>query len=209
MEIRLLHLDDKDITRLGVRSLLADSVLHLVGSTASAEEAMRWAKERFPDILLLNIQAETFDGVHFLQNFRKTFPRQKVIILTSTNDPYYLLQAAKHGARDYVLDKIAGMDLVLLIQNTYYGTDFSLNETWTQALRMANSPQFRELQQKLTHREEQVLRFLVRGMSNKEIAHELEISAETIKEHLQHIFRKIGVHDRTEAAVWAVRKGLA
>ncbi len=209
MEIRLLHLDDKDITRVGIRSLLADSVLHLVGSVASDEEAMRLAEERFPDVLLMNIQAETFDGVQFLQKYRKNFPRQKVIILTSTNDPYYLLQAAELGAQDYVLDKIAGMDLVLLIQNIYYGTGVSRNETWVQALSMANSPQFRELRQKLTHREEQALRFLVHGMSNKEIARELKISSETIKEHLQHIFRKIGVHNRTEAAVWAVRKGLA
>lgn len=209
MEVRLLHVDDHDITRAGIRSLLADSVLHLVGSASSEPEALRLAAERYPDILLFNIQVTAFDGVSFLQHYRLEFPRQKVIVLTSSNDPYHLVQAAALGVKDYVLESIPALELIQLIQNVYYGTGVSRNAAWNQTLAMQSSPAFQELRQKLTSREEQVLRFLVHGLSNKEIAARLEVSSETVKEHLQHIFRKIGAHDRTEAAVWAVRKGLA
>ncbi|MBE6425353.1 MAG: response regulator transcription factor [Thermoguttaceae bacterium] len=209
MEIRLLHVDDRDITRAGIRSLLADSVLHLIGSAASAEEAFRFMTDRHPDILLLNIQAASFDGVDFLRKFRRQFPGTKVIVLTSANDPYHICQAAELGVKDYVLENIAAMDLVLLIQNVYYGTGTSSNPAWNQVLKMQADPQFQEQRQKLTHREEQVLRCIVQGKSNKEIAVHLNVSAETVKEHIQHIFRKLGVHARTEAAVWAIRNGMA
>lgn len=209
MEIRLLHVDDRDITRAGIRSLLADSVLHLVGSAASDAEAFRLMTDRHPDILLLNILAATFDGVNFLRKFRKQFPGTKVIVLTSANERYHLSQAAELGVKDYVLDGIAAMDLVRLIQNVYYGIGTSGNSAWNQTLKMQADPHFQELRQKLTHREEQVLRCIVQGKSNKEIAVLLNVSPETVKEHIQHIFRKLGVHARAEAAVWAVKNGMA
>ena len=208
MEIRLLHVDDKDLIRTGIRSVLSDTSLHLVGSAAAEDEAFLLAQERFPDILLLNIQVQSFDGVQFLRKYTQMFPRQKVIVLTSSNDPFFLLQAASLGAKDYVLDSIAGLDLIQNIQNVYYGIGTPQNDAWKQTLEMLNSPQFQKIYQKLTVREQEVLRFLVQGKSNKEIAARLNVTADTIKEHLIRIFRKIDAHDRTEAAVWAVRKGL-
>ena len=209
MEIRLLHVDDKDLVRAGIRSVLSDTSLHLVGSAAAEDEAFLLAHERFPDILLMNIQVRSFDGVQFLRKYTQMFPRQKVIVLTNSNDPFFLLQAASLGVKDYVLDSIAGLELIQNIQNVYYGTGTSQNETWNQTLNMMSTPQFRKTYHQLTIREQQVLRFLVQGKSNKEIAALLNVTADTIKEHLIRIFRKINVHDRTQAAVWAVRKGLA
>ena len=208
MEIRLLHVDDKDLVRAGIRSVLSDTSLHLVGSAAAEDEAFLLAQERFPDILLMNIQVQSFDGVQFLRKYTQTFPRHKIIVLTSSNDPFFLLQAASLGVKDYVLDSIAGLDLIQNIQNVYYGIGISQNDAWKQTLETLNSPQFQKIYQKLTVREQEVLRFLVQGKSNKEIAARLNVTADTIKEHLIRIFRKIDAHDRTEAAVWAVRKGL-
>lgn len=208
MEIRLLHVDDKDLIRTGIRSILSDTSLHLVGSSAAEDEAFLLAQERFPDILLMNIQVQSFDGVQFLRKYTQMFPRQKIIVLTSSNDPFFLYQAASLGVKDYVLDSIAGLDLIQNIQNVYYGIGISQNEAWKQTLETLNSPQFQKIYQKLTVREQEVLRFLVQGKSNKEIAARLNVTADTIKEHLIRIFRKIDAHDRTEAAVWAVRKGL-
>lgn len=208
MEIRLLHIDDRDLIRAGIRSILSDTSLHLVGSSASGNEAFTLAQERFPDILLLNIQTQSFDGVQFLRKYAPMFPRQKIIVLTSSNDPFFLLQAASLGVKDYVLDSIKGLELIQNIQNVYYGTGTSLNEEWNQTLEMLSSPQFQKIYHKLTIREQEVLRFLAQGKSNKEIAAQLNVTADTIKEHLIRIFRKIDAHDRTQAAVWAVRKGL-
>ena len=208
MEIRLLHVDDKDLIRTGIRSVLSDTSIHLVGSSAAEDEAFLFAQERFPDILLMNIQAQSFDGVQFLRKYTQMFPRHKIIVLTSSNDPFFLLQAASLGVKDYVLDSIAGLELIQNIQNVYYGIGTSQNDAWKQTLEMLNSPQFQKVYQKLTVREQEVLRFLVQGKSNKEIAAQLNVTADTIKEHLIRIFRKIDAHDRTEAAVWAVRKGL-
>lgn len=208
MEIRILHVDDEDITRAGIRSLLADSALHLVGSADGELEAFRLSEERFPDILLLNIQAKAFDGVRFLTEYRQKFPRQKVVILTHSNEPYYLMQAAGLGVRDYVLTNVSAMNLTATIQNIYYNTGTSQNAAWNDILRMQKTQEFQELRLKLTRREEEVLRHLALGASNKEIAVQLGISPETVKEHIQRILNKVGVHGRTEAAVWAVRKGL-
>jgi len=208
MEIRLLHVDDKDLIRAGIRSLLSDSSLHLVGSTASEMEAFTLAQERFPDVLLLNILSQCFDGIQFLRKYAQAFPRQKIIVLAGSNDPFFLLQAASLGVKDYMLDSMPGLELIRNIQNVYYGTGISQNEAWNQTLETLNTPQFQEMRQKLTPREEQVLRFLVQGKSNKEIAAQLNVKADTIKEHLIRVFRKIGANDRTQAAVWAVRKGL-
>ena len=208
MEIRLLHVDDKDLIRTGIRSVLSDTSIHLVGSSAAEDEAFLFAQERFPDILLMNIQVQSFDGVQFLRKYTQQFPRHKIIVLTSSNDPFFLLQAASLGVKDYVLDSIAGLELIQNIQNVYYGIGTSQNDAWKQTLEMLNSPQFQKVYQKLTVREQEVLRFLVQGKSNKEIAAQLNVTADTIKEHLIRIFRKIDAHDRTEAAVWAVRKGL-
>ena len=208
MEIRLLHVDDKDLIRTGIRSVLSDTSLHLVGSASTENEAFLLAQERFPDILLMNIQVQSFDGVQFLRKYTQMFPRHKIIVLTSSNDPFFLLQSASLGVKDYVLDSIAGLELIQNIQNVYYGIGVSQNDAWKQTLETMNSPQFQKVHQKLTVREQEVLRFLVQGKSNKEIAAQLNVTADTIKEHLIRIFRKIDAHDRTEAAVWAVRKGL-
>ena len=208
MEIRLLHVDDKDLIRTGIRSVLSDTSLHLVGSASTEDEAFSLAQERSHDVLLLNIQVKSFDGVQFLRKYTQQFPRQKVIVLTSSNDPFFLCQAASLGVKDYILDSIAGLDLIQNIQNVYYEIGASLNDVWKQTLETLNSHQPQKISQKLTTREQEVLRFLVQGKSNKEIAAQLNVTADTIKEHLIRIFRKIDVHDRTQAAVWAVRKGL-
>ncbi len=208
MDIRLLHIEDRDLIRAGIRSIFADSAVHLIGSAYTESEARRLTIERNPDIVILNLQMKTFDAVAFLVQYRKDFPDQKVIILSPTNDIYYMTQAATVGVADYILDDISASDLLSRLQTVYYGTGFSPNEEWRKFLEKKTRPVKREIRSILTQREEQVIRFLVQGMSNKEIAAELQISAETVKEHVRHIFRKTEVHDRTEAAVWAVRKGL-
>ncbi len=202
-----MHVDDEDITRAGIRSLLADSALHLVGSANNVQDALKQAEERYPDILVFNIQTKAFDGVRFLSQYRQQFPKQKVVVLTHSNDPYFLVQAAGLGVRDYVLTSVSAMSFILTVQNIYYNTGTSQNTAWNDVLAMQNTQGFLEMRLKLTRREEEVLRHLALGASNKEIALQLGVSAETVKEHIQRVFQKIGVHGRTEAAVWAVRKG--
>ncbi len=180
MEIRLLHIEDRDLIRAGIRSIFADSAIHLIGSAYTESEANRLTIERNPDIVILNLQMKMFDAVAFLSQYRKNFPEQKILILSPTNDIYYMMQAATAGVVDYILDDISAQDLVSRLQSIYYGTGFSPNEQWRRLLEKKTRPSKNEMRSVLTQREEQVIRFLAQGLSNKEIATELRISAETV-----------------------------
>lgn len=208
MDIKVLLIDDQEISQAGVRTLLVDTSVRCVGVTSDPDEAMRLAEEKRPDIVLFDVQAESFSGLNFLYQFRLRFPMSRVIVLTATNSPVHLTQSATLGVKDFLLKSISAHRLISTIQNVYYGTHVSANEAWNRVLKSQSSHGFREESQRLTPREEQVLRHIVLGLSNKEIAKALQISTETVKDHVQHILHKLGAKDRTQAAVWAVRKGL-
>ena len=115
-------------------------------------------------------------------------------------------QCFLQGVKDYILKSISAQKLMTSLQNVYYGTNHSENPEW---IRMQNARSLKEVLEapaSLTSREEQVLQHIVLGMSNKEIAKALQISTETVKDHIHRIFQKLGVQDRTQAAVWAVQR---
>ncbi|MDO4569350.1 MAG: response regulator transcription factor [Planctomycetia bacterium] len=209
MEIRLIHIDEHDVSRAGVRSLLADSPIHLVGSSSSEKDAILWAKEKKLDISLIDPAATKFNAIEFIRKFRYAHPIVKMVAFTSSDDPSLMAECSGLGVKDYLKKDIAGVLLVSTLQNIYYGINRSTNAEWVRIQNSQNSKEFLDMRKKLTAREEQVLRRLAMGLSNKEIASQLEVSIETVKEHLHRIFRKLDVQDRTQAAVWAVRKGLA
>jgi DNA-binding NarL/FixJ family response regulator len=209
MTVRLLIADDHELVRSGIRSLLDDQDIEVVGEVANGIEAVRLAHELKPDIVLLDIRMSDGDGLSALEQMHEQLPAVRVVILSTYDNPTYMARAHALGAADYVLKGATAEQLCATIHAVAGG---EVPSRHGQLHRVAGTMATRQKQVDeevaLTQRETQVLRHLALGLSNKEIGQSLSISIETVKEHVQHLLRKMDVSDRTQAAVWAVRRGL-
>ena len=209
MSVRCLVADDHEVVRSGLTSMFDGTEIEVVGQASTGEETVRMAKELNPDVISLDIRMDNGDGLMALEQLRAEMPNSKVVVFSTFDNPTYVARAHALGAKDYILKGTSKKDLVESLQAVAEGRD---PPRFGQMQRIAGQMATRQRQPDseipLTQRETQVLRHLALGLSNKEIAQSLEISIETVKEHVQHLLRKMGVNDRTQAAVWAVRKGL-
>ena len=209
MSVTLLIADDHEVIRKGLASLLAGSDVEIVAEAATGKETVGLAEKHRPDVVLLDIRMPDGDGLATLEKLRSKEPDTKVVMLSTYDNPTYMARSVALGAADYVLKGSSREDLITTLQAAASGESPSrtgeLREI-VQKMKMRQAVDDDEVP--LTQRETQVLRHVALGLSNKEIGRSLEISVETVKEHVQNILRKIAVSDRTQAAVWAVRKGL-
>jgi DNA-binding NarL/FixJ family response regulator len=209
MSIKLLICDDHEVIRTGLASLLAGSDIEIVGEAASGKDAVKMAMKTKPDVVLLDIRMPDGDGLATLEKLRSKAPGTKVVMLSTYDNPTYIARAVALGANDYVLKGSTRDAMVTTIRAAAAGESPShAGELKRIATAMKVRQAIDDDDVPLTQRETQVLRHVALGLSNKEIGRSLEISVETVKEHVQNILRKIAVSDRTQAAVWAVRKGL-
>lgn len=210
MAIRLMIADDHEVIRWGLRQLLAGTDIQVVGEAATGEEAVRLAVETRPDVILLDIRFPDYDGLEALAKMRGRNVMSRVVILSTFQNPTYVARAVALGACDYVLKGCSREEILRAIEGAAAHQPPTLSgEMGLVAQAMQTRAPIEDDDISLTQREAQVLRHIALGLSNKEIALSLDISVETVKEHVQNILRKLGVSDRTQAAVWAVRKGLA
>jgi DNA-binding NarL/FixJ family response regulator len=209
MPIRLVIADDHEVVRSGLKNLLADSEFQIVGEAASGEEVVAYVSDLEPDVLLLDIRMPEGDGLGALSKIKHQYPDLPVLILSTYDNPTYVARAVALGASGYVLKGSGREKLVQAIRRVAAG---ELAWTREDLRRVARAPggasPAPDLESALTPRELEVVGHLAHGHSNQEIAQALSISYETVKEHVQNVLRKIGVADRTQAAVWAVRQGL-
>ncbi len=209
MGVRLLVADDHEVIRTGLRSLLAGTDIEIVAEAATGAETVKQAQKVKPDVILLDIRMPDGDGLAALEKLHAKVPESRVVMLSTYDNPTYVARAVALGACDYVLKGSSRDDIVSTIQAAAAGQSPSRSG---ELKKIAAAMKVRQVVDDddvpLTQRETQVLRHVALGLSNKEIARSLEISVETVKEHVQNILRKITVTDRTQAAVWAVRKGL-
>ena len=206
MSIKLVIADDHEVVRRGLVSLLAGSEVKIVGEATSGEEAIKLTRKLKPDVVLLDIRMQGKDGLEALERIRADMPAVRVVMLSTFDKPTYVARAVAAGAHDYMLK---GCTRAELIAGAAAGQlPMKAGELRRVATTMANRVATPDPDIPLTQRETQVLRHMALGLSNKEIAQSLTISVETVKEHVQNILRKIAVGDRTQAAVWAVRRGL-
>jgi DNA-binding NarL/FixJ family response regulator len=209
MPIRLMICDDHEVIRTGLRSLLAGTEIEVVAEAANGKDTVKLAAKDQPDIILLDIRMPDGDGLATLEKLRQKAPECKVIMLSTYDNPTYIARAVALGASDYVLKGSSRDDIIATIKACAAGESPSrTGELKKIAATMKVKQAIDDDDVPLTQRETQVLRHVALGLSNKEIGKSLEISVETVKEHVQNILRKIAVSDRTQAAVWAVRKGL-
>jgi DNA-binding NarL/FixJ family response regulator len=212
MSIKLLVADHDEIALAGIRVLLNGADVEIVGEARTGTELLRLFEETKPDVVLLEALLPDQDGLQVLERIRRITFEAPVLFFSAHEVPGYIARAVAMGANGYVLKSADSSELSEAIRRASVGDD-----TWTKrllrqvssALRLGLSSAGVDTDGLLTPRENEVLQLVTAGLKNKQIADKLGISSETIKEHVQNILRKVGVSDRTQAAVWAVRNGIA
>lgn len=208
-KIKILIADDHEMVRTGIASMLAGTNLELVAEVAGGDEAVKQTLKHKPDVVLLDIRMSPGDGLTALSRIKTERPDTPVLILSTYDNPTYVAKAAALGAAGYLLKGASREDLIAAIRKAAAGENVWTRDELRRVTGALATPRLAaDVDVPLTQREAEVLKLLARGMTNKEMALALHISYETVKEHVQHILRKLGVSDRTQAAVWAVRRSL-
>ncbi|MCA9177171.1 MAG: response regulator transcription factor [Planctomycetales bacterium] len=208
MGIRLVVADDHEVVRSGLASLLRGTGIEIVAEAENGDEAVSAAVQHAPDVLLLDIRMDTTDGLDALEQVREKRPDQRVVMISTYDNPTYVARSAALGADDFVLKGSTREDLLSAIQRAASGQGPIEGSLMARVKGTMARRRDRDDDTPLTNRELQVLRHVALGLSNREIGRSLGISIETVKEHVQNVLRKIDVGDRTQAAVWAVRRKL-
>jgi len=207
--ITVLVVEDHAVVRQGLASVFKESGVRIVGETPDADEAVKLARKLQPDVVLLDVRLESGDGIDAIRTLREAAPNNRTVMFSAFDSSTYIARAISAGAHDYLLKTVSRQALIDAVINAAKGTPPSRSgEFRRMATSMANKTVPDDLEVPLTPRETQVLRLVALGLSNQEIADPLEISIETVKEHMQNLLRKLSVGDRTQAAVWAIRHGL-
>lgn len=209
MSITVLIADDHAVVRQGIVSLLKDSDVQFVGEANSAKEAVEQILTLQPDVVLLDVRMGANGGLEALEELREHQHRSRIVMLSTYDNPTYVARSVALGACEYVLKDSSRDELLEVIRRTARGEVPSSDRLFGRIRDlMAKRRDEADEELPLTVREVQVLRHIALGLSNREIGLSLDISVETVKEHVQNILRKIDATDRTQAAVWAVRKKL-
>jgi two-component system, NarL family, response regulator LiaR len=209
--IKLLLADDHRIFRQGLRELIEHKTDFLVvGEAATGREVLEQVEAARPDIVLLDIQMPEMDGVEVIQRLAEAYPGVKVIMLTMYQQDRQLFETIKAGARAYLLKDTDAEELMSVIRRVHSG-DAALDPALTARV----FDEFRRLgnsvpgsQAALTDREREILQLLAEGIDNRAIAARLFLSEKTVGNRLSEIFEKLGVTNRTQAAMVAVQRGL-
>jgi DNA-binding NarL/FixJ family response regulator len=209
--IRVLLVDDHSVVREGLRSFLElQDGIEVVGEAGDGREALARAVALRPDVVLMDLVMPGVGGIDAMRELRANVPEARVIVLTSFLDDERLLPAIQAGAAGYLLKNVAPADLATAIRAANAGEAMIDPAAAARLLDTLADGGRAELaaRERLTARELEVLELIVGGRSNKRIARELEISEKTVKAHVGRVLAKLGVSDRTQAALVAVREGL-
>ena len=213
--IRVLIVDDHPVVRQGLRSMLSYDGIEVVGEAGTGAEAVALAQELNPNVILMDIRMPDMDGLSAMAAMKKHSATASVIVLTTYNNVQYLVRSVILGAAGYFLKGISRNELVGAVQAVARGECLlkvhHLRAVLDRLSREdAKSAPFAATRLgSLTSREREVLGLIVQGLTNKQIGQVLSVSPATVRTHVEHILAKLGVSDRTQAAVWAVREGIA
>jgi DNA-binding NarL/FixJ family response regulator len=209
--IRVMIVDDHAVVREGIRTYLElEDRIVLVGEAANGREAAEKVRALKPDVVLMDLLMPEMDGIAATRAIKQQAPDVKVIVLTSFTDDEHIMPAIEAGATGYLLKDVSAEELVKAIQGAYQGQAQLHPEVARRLMEQVRQPRKREQPgEELTPREREVLRLIAKGMSNKEIARELVMTERTVKGHVSNILGKLNLQDRTQAALYAVRHGLA
>jgi NarL family two-component system response regulator LiaR len=208
--IRVLIVDDHGVVREGLRAYLElEPDIQVIGEARDGQEGVKRAQELHPDVVLMDLVMPRMDGVEATAAIKLHHPEAHVIVLTSFLDDDRVVPAIKAGATSYLLKDVAAADLIRAIRGARAGQAQLHPEVARRLMKQVTTPRRVEAATQLTDREREVLQLLAEGRSNKEIARSLVVSERTVKGHVSNILGKLGLQDRTQAALYAVRHGLA
>lgn len=211
--IRVLLADDHTILREGVKGLLEKAEdMEVVGEAADGSEAVAKAQHLSPDVMLMDITMPGMNGLEATRQIKALKPEIKVLILTMHESNQYISQFLRSGASGYVLKDTAASELVGAIRAVYEGNAFLYpsiaRKLLEEYLQKVESGEESESFDGLTEREQEILKMVAEGRTNKEIADTLSLSIRTVQAHRANLMGKLHMHDRTELVRYAIRKGL-
>jgi DNA-binding NarL/FixJ family response regulator len=210
---RLVIVDDHELARAGLRAMLAgEQDLEVAGEAENGSQALAVCRRLQPDLVLMDVRMPELDGLAAARAIKSDCPATSIVIVTMHENSDYLFEAVKAGAAGYVLKGASKRELLGTLRRVLHGDSVLQPELATQLLRRLASDARRgggaASVEPLTPREREVLRLVAQGHTNQQIGQELTLSVSTVKSHLEHIIAKLGVSDRTQAAVRAAEMGL-
>ncbi len=215
--ISILLVDDHALMREGLRQLLeCEDDMRVVAEAVNGLDAMQQVRKLRPDVVLMDISMPVVDGLVVTRQITNDYPSIAVIMLTMFRQQQQVLQAMRNGARGYLLKSASSQEVAQAIRKVHEGgvliepemTGALVNEYRRLSDLSSNGLSTHPSVHTLTVREVQIVRYVAAGMSNKEIASRLVYSEKTVKNYLSIIFQKLGIRDRTQAAIFALRQGL-
>lgn len=217
-KIRVLIVDDHAVVRQGLRMFIEmQPDMEVLAEGVDGSEAVELSARLDPDVILLDLLMPQMDGVEATREIMAHNPNSRVLILTSFGEDDKVFPAIRAGAQGYLLKDIQPRDLVQAIRGTYQGKAQLHPDVARRLMRaVAADTEVKEPEraslptelQGLTEREREVLELIARGMTNREIAESMVISEKTVKTHVSNLLDKLGLEDRTRAAIWALKHGL-
>ena len=209
-KIHLLVADDQEMVRLGVKALLAGTEIKIVAEAGTGPAAAKLALEKDVDVVLLDVRMPDGDGLTALGRIKLDKPDLPVLVFSAFDNSTSVARSIALGAAGFLLKTCTRDELLAMIRAAAAGENIWSRDRLRSAGRSLKSPQLAGcFEASLNDREGEVLRHMARGLTNKQISAEMSVSYETVKEHVQQVLRKIGLTDRTQAALWAVRNELA
>lgn len=210
MGVRVLLADDHQMLREGIRRVMEDAGIEVVGEASDGGEAVEKAEELRPDVVLMDVTMPVLDGVEATRQIRARVPDTKVVMLTMHADASVFDRAIKAGAVGYLVKDASSDEVVAAVRQAASGETLLSAELARSMLGVAKEMQPAEptAEKVLTAREEEVLQLIADGLSTNEVAEQLFISLKTVKNHLASIYQKFDARDRTQAVVRAVKMGI-
>jgi NarL family two-component system response regulator LiaR len=209
--IRILIVDDHAVVREGLRALIdARPDMELVGEAVDGVEAVQKARSLQPDVILLDLVMPRKGGIEAIDEIKEESPSARILVLTSFAEDDKVFPAIKAGALGYLLKDSSAQELLRAIRDVYQGEP-TMHPTIARKLmrELQRPPDLPPTEDPLTEREVEVLRFVAQGLSNQEIADRFVISERTVRTHVTNILGKLHLANRTQAALYALREGLA
>ncbi len=211
--IKVLICDDQDIVREGLKTILeADEDIRVIATAEDGEDLFRKIESAgVPDLVLMDLKMPIVNGIQATRQLRSRYPKIKVLVLTTYDDDQWVVDAIRAGASGYLLKDTPRIDLIDAVKGTLMGQTFVDPSVAGKMLAMAAGTMPRPIESsapEIRPREKEILKLIARGLSNADIAAELYLSEGTIRNYASALFNRIGVTDRTQAAIAALRYGI-
>jgi len=211
-KIRIFIADDHAVVREGTRTLLErEDDMEVVGEAADGEEAVTQIEKLKPDVAILDISMPKLSGIEVTRKIKSVLPATAVLILTAYDNDEYIFAVLEAGAAGYLLKDIPGKEIVEAVRSVHSGESVLHPSVARKVIKRAIDTTAKSGQEsaavELSEREQEVLRMIAKGFSNKDIAEALVISSRTVQGHINKIFQKLNVGSRTEAIFQSVKKG--